>query len=37
MKRGILLSTTYENDHGLRQTVAVKIQIDAVEVEEFQP
>jgi hypothetical protein len=26
----------YENAHGLRQTVGVKISIDAVEVEEFQ-
>jgi hypothetical protein len=31
-----MLTTDYENEHGLRQTVGIKIPIDAVEVEEFQ-
>jgi hypothetical protein len=34
--RNITFYQDYENEHGLRQTVGVKIPIDAVEVEEFQ-
>jgi hypothetical protein len=34
--RNITFYQDYENAHGLRQTVGVKIPIDAVEVEEFQ-
>jgi hypothetical protein len=34
--RNFTIYQDYENAHGLRQTVGVKIPIDAVEVEEFQ-
>jgi hypothetical protein len=34
--RNITFYQDYENAQGLRQTVGVKIPIDAVEVEEFQ-
>jgi hypothetical protein len=34
--RNFTIYQDYENTHGLRQTVGVKIPIDAVEVEEFQ-
>ena len=34
--RNITFYQDYENAHGLRQTIGVKIPIDAVEVDEFQ-
>jgi hypothetical protein len=34
--RNFTIYQDYENAHGLRQTVGIKIPIDAVEVEEFQ-
>lgn len=34
--RNFTIYQDYENAHGLRQTVGVKIPIDAVEVEEYQ-
>ena len=35
-KRNFTIYQDYENAHGLRKTVGVKIPIDAVEVEEYQ-